>query len=73
MDISDDNDMVDGGNASSGMDIVDDTGTYQGIDGDAGGYGWVIWGEVACKESTNLYVKIRFFSTRTAELLDGSC
>jgi len=37
MDVSDDNDLVDGGNASSGMDIGDDTGTYQGIDGDAGG------------------------------------
>ena len=38
MDVSDDNDNIfDGGNACSGMDIGDDTGTYQGIDGDAGG------------------------------------
>ena len=39
MDVSDDNDNIfDGGNACSGMDIGDDTGTYQGIHGDAGGY-----------------------------------
>ena len=41
MDVSDDDDndnIFDGGNACSGMGIGDDTGTYQGIDGDAGGY-----------------------------------